>query len=91
MDPKVRSLFDEVLKRIDDLHTDSSGRWEWWERRFEEATAELQERDAAVDRRIKSLEEYASSQYTTAVIADNWGPTSTSESLTSSSGWWISS
>ena len=39
MDPNVRSLFDEVLKRIDDLRADSSGRWERWERRFEEATS----------------------------------------------------
>ena len=73
MDPNVRSLFDEVLKRIDDLRTDSSGRWERWERRFEEATSELQERDEAVDRRIKSLEEFASAQYTAAVVANNWG------------------
>ena len=38
MDPNVRSLFNEVLKRIDDLRTNSGGRWE---RRFEEATSEL--------------------------------------------------
>ena len=91
MDPNVRSLFDEVLKRIDDLRADSSGRWERWERRFEEATSDFQERNEAVDRRIQSLEEFASAQYTAAVVADNWGATSTSESLTSSSGWWISS
>ena len=41
MDPNMRSLFDEVLKRINDLRTDSSARWEQWERRFEEATLEL--------------------------------------------------
>ena len=60
MDPNVRSLFDELLKRIDNLRADSSGRWERWERRFEEVTLELQERDEAVHRRIKSPEEFAS-------------------------------
>ena len=42
-----------------------------WERHFEEATLELQERDEAVDRRIKSLEEFASAQYTATIIVDN--------------------
>ena len=90
MDPNVRSLFDEVLKGIDDLRAESSGRWERWERRFEEATSKFQAQNEAVDHRIQSLEEFASAQYT-AVVVDNWGGTSTSESLTSSNGWWISS
>ena len=70
--PNMRSLFDKVLKRIDYLRADSGDRWERWERRFEEASAELQERNTAVDQRIASLEEFASAQYTTAVVSDNW-------------------
>lgn len=71
MEPNVRNLIDEVLKRIDDLRTDSNDRWERWEHRFDDATAELQERDAAVDRRIASLEDFAAAQYSVAVVANN--------------------
>ena len=73
MDPNVRSLCDEILERIDRLRDDSGERWERWERRFEEVTTERQEHDEAVDRRIKSLEDFAAAQYTAAVVSDNWG------------------
>jgi hypothetical protein len=73
MEPNVRHLFDEVLKRIDDLRNDSNGQWEHWEWRFDDVTTEFQERDAAIERRISSLEEFVGAEYTATVIADNWG------------------
>ena len=33
----------------------------------------MQEREDAVDSHIASLEGFASSQYTAAIVADNWG------------------
>jgi hypothetical protein len=73
MEPNVRHLFDEVLKRIDDLRNDSNRQWEHWEWRFDDVTAEFQERDVAIERRISSLEEFDGAEYTATVIADNWG------------------
>lgn len=73
MEPNVHHLFDEVLKRIDDLRADSNERWERWERCFDDTTAEFQERDVATEHRISSLEEFVEAEYTAAIVSDNWG------------------
>ena len=43
MEPNARNMFDEVLKRLDDMETRSSERWERWEKRFNDSSAERQE------------------------------------------------
>lgn len=73
MDLNVRMMFDEVLKRIHDLGASSNQRWELWEKRFNDATDDLKERNTVVETRIASLEEFASAQYFATVVADNWG------------------
>ena len=69
MDPVVSKTFDEMLKRMEDYDK----RWGNLERRFDDASAALQEREEAVDARFGSLESFTSAQYTAAVVADNWG------------------
>jgi uncharacterized coiled-coil protein SlyX len=73
MDPNTRNMFDEMLKRLDDMETRSSERWECWEKRFCDSSVERQERDTVVDERLTSLETFASAQYSAAVVTDNWG------------------
>jgi hypothetical protein len=73
MDPVVAKTFDEMLKRMEDFDRRSAEHWERLERRFEDASATVQEREEAVDGRLIELENFASTQYTAAVIADNWG------------------
>ncbi|CAD6340373.1 unnamed protein product [Miscanthus lutarioriparius] len=58
MDPVVSKTFDEMLKRIEDYDK----RWGNLERRFDDASAALQEREEAVDARLISLESFASAQ-----------------------------
>lgn len=73
MEPNARSMFDEVLQRLDGMESRSSERWERWEKRLTEADAERKEHDDAVDERLLSLENFASAQYNAAAVADNWG------------------
>ncbi|CAD6334072.1 unnamed protein product [Miscanthus lutarioriparius] len=74
MDAVVAKTFDEMLKRMEEFDTRSAERWERLEKKgFEDASAALQEREEAVDGRLAALEDFASSQYTAAVVADNWG------------------
>jgi hypothetical protein len=40
MEPNARNMFDVVLKRLDDMEARSSERWERWERRRDDDTAE---------------------------------------------------
>jgi hypothetical protein len=73
MVPIISKTFDELLKRMEGQDKRSTECWEHLEKRFEEASAALQERDNAVDSRLSSLEGFASAQYTATVVADNWG------------------
>lgn len=73
MDPIVAKTFDEMLKLMEDFDKRSFEHWERSEKRFEDATTTLHEREEAVDARIASLENFASTQYSAAIIADNWG------------------
>ncbi|CAD6246410.1 unnamed protein product [Miscanthus lutarioriparius] len=73
MDPVVSKVFDEMLKRMEDLDKRFAERWERLEKRFEDASTALQEREQDVDGRPASLEDYASTQYIAATVADNWG------------------
>jgi hypothetical protein len=58
---------------MDEQSSRSVERWERLEKRVEDASRAAQEYEQATDSRIASLEELASSQYTAAVVADNWG------------------
>lgn len=62
-----------MLKRLNDFDERSTQSWERWERRFEEASATIKERETIVDGRLLALEEFASTQYSATVVADNWG------------------
>lgn len=73
MDPIVTKAFDELIKRMDEQSSRSAERWERLEKRIEEVTQAMREYEQATDSRIASLEDFASSQYTAAVVADNWG------------------
>jgi DNA repair exonuclease SbcCD ATPase subunit len=72
MDPVVAKTFDEMLKQMDEQDKRSAERSERLEKRFEDASASLQESEDAVDSRLSSLEGFANAQYTAAVVADNW-------------------
>jgi len=73
METNTRNMFDEELKRLNGMESRSSERWERWEKRLSDSDAERKERDDAVDERLQSLENFASAQYNTAAVADNWG------------------
>jgi DNA repair exonuclease SbcCD ATPase subunit len=60
MEPNARNMFDVVLKRLDDMESRSSERWERWEKRCDDDAAARQTRDAAVDQRLGSLEAFVS-------------------------------
>lgn len=73
MDPIVAKTFDEMLKRMEDLDAHSTERWGCLEKRVDDVSTALWEREIMVDSRTASLEDFVSSQYTTTVVADNWG------------------
>jgi hypothetical protein len=73
MDPVVANTFDEMLKRMDEQDKRSAERWERLEKRFDDASASLHEREDTIDGRLSSLEGFAHAQYKAAVVADNWG------------------
>ena len=62
-----------MLKRFDSFDKRSAERWERLEKRIDDASASLQEREGSVDARLLSLENFASAQFTAAIVADNWG------------------
>lgn len=73
MDPVVAKTFDEMLKRMEDFDKHSVERWERSEKKFEDAAMALRECEEAVNARIVSLENFASSQYSAPIVADNRG------------------
>jgi hypothetical protein len=70
MEPNARNMFDVVLKRLDDMESRSSERWERWEKRCDDDAAARQTRDAAVDQRLGSLEAFVSAFPECAVVED---------------------
>jgi hypothetical protein len=61
MDPNIMKMFNEMLKKMEDLDARSTERWGHLEKWFEDATATILERDDTVDASISSLESFASS------------------------------
>jgi hypothetical protein len=61
MEPNTTKMFDEMLKKMEDLDTCSVECRGCLEKRFEDPTAAIQERDDVVDARITSLESFTSS------------------------------
>ena len=60
MDPVVSKALDEMLKRFEAFDSRSAERWERLEKRIDDASAALQEREGSVDGRLQSLENFAS-------------------------------
>jgi enoyl-CoA hydratase/carnithine racemase len=60
MDPVISKTFDEMLKK-EEMDARSAERWGRLEKRIDDAEALLQEHEHAVDTRLTSLENYASS------------------------------
>ena len=73
MDPVVRQMFDDLIHRFDAFRSEFDGLGAHLDRRFTETEAVRSEHDSTVDRRLDSLEQFASAQYTAAIVADNWG------------------
>jgi len=73
MDLVVRQMFDDLIHRFDAFHSEFDGLGSRLDRRFTETEAVRSEHDPAVDSRLDSLEQFASAQYTAAIVADNWG------------------
>ena len=63
MDPSLKFAFDEILRKFDEFDARM-------EQRFSRAMATLEPRDAAVEIRIDSFEQFGA---TPQVEADNWG------------------
>ena len=73
MDPVVCQMFDDLIHRFDAFRCEFDGLGVHLDRRFTETEAVRSEHDSAVDSRLDSLEQFASAQYTAAIVADNWG------------------
>jgi len=73
MDPVVKQMFDDLLQRFDSFRTEFDGLGSRLDQRFSASEAARVQRDAAIDDRVQSLEDFASAQYTAAIVADNWG------------------
>jgi len=73
MDPLCKSAFDDLISRFEAMDARSADRWERIDHRLQDTASTLEQRDLVVESRLESLEEFASSQYTAAVAADNWG------------------
>lgn len=73
MDPVVRNMFDELIQKFDAFRGEFDSLDSRLEKRLADAEASRQRLNEAVDGRLTSLEHFASSQYTAAVVADNWG------------------
>ena len=73
MDPLCKSAFDDLISRFEAMDARSADRWERIDRRLQDTASVLEQRNLVVESRLESLEEFTSSQYTAAVVADNWG------------------
>ncbi|CAD6254188.1 unnamed protein product [Miscanthus lutarioriparius] len=73
MDPVVHQMFDDLIHSFDAFRSEFDGLSARLDRRFTETEAVCSKHDSTVDRRLDSLEQFASAQYTAAIVADNWG------------------
>ena len=70
MDPIVRQMFDDLIHRFDTFRSEFDGLGARLDRRFTESEAFRSEHDSAVDSRLDSLEQFASAQYTAAIVSE---------------------
>ena len=73
MDPVVCQMFDDLIQRFDSFRSKFDGLGSRLDRRFSKSEAVRFQHDVAFDGCLESLEHFASTQYTAAIVADNWG------------------
>jgi hypothetical protein len=71
MDPVVRQMFDDLIQRFDSFRTEFDGLSSRLDRRYTDSEASRFQHDSTFDARLESLEQFASAQYTVAIVADN--------------------
>jgi hypothetical protein len=91
MDPVVTETFDEMLKRMEDQDKRSAEHWEHLEKRFEDTSTSLQEREDAVDSCLSSWKALPPCSTLPLSWRTTGAPTSTRASTTWRRAWWTSS